>query len=44
MRLAREDLRPLAELLESAHELVETLRRGISLVPDRLPEDFAAAD
>ena len=44
MRLAREDLRPLAELLESAHELVETLRRGISLVPDRLPENFAAAD
>src|SRR4051794_37564798 len=43
VRVARRDLLPLAALLESAHELVDTLRHGVALVPDSLPEDFAAA-
>lgn len=44
VRLPQQDLLPLAALLEHAHELVDTLRQGLGLVPDHLPEDFAAAD
>lgn len=35
------ELAPLAALLADADELVETLRQGLALVPDRLPDDFA---
>jgi hypothetical protein len=38
IELPREELVPLAELLEEAADVVETLRQGISVVPDRLPE------
>ena len=44
VRLPQQELLPLATLLEQAHQLVETLRQGLGLVPDHLPEDFAAAD
>ncbi len=44
VRLPQHELLALAGLLEQAHALVETLRRGLGLVPDHLPEDFAAAD
>lgn len=43
MRLPRRELLPLAALLEAAQDVVDTLRQGVSLVPDRLPEDFASA-
>lgn len=35
-----EAVEPLAGLLEQAAELVDTLRLGIALVPDRLPDDL----
>lgn len=44
VRLRQAELLPLAGLLERAHELVETLRHGVALVPDRLPDGFAPAE
>lgn len=41
VRLPRRDLAELAQLLERAHEVVDTLRHGVGLVPDRLPDGFA---
>jgi hypothetical protein len=41
LELPVEEIEPLAELLDRAHELVETLRRGVGLVPDTLPESLA---
>jgi hypothetical protein len=41
VRLAGRDLTELGQLLERAHEVVDTLRQGVGLVPDRLPEGFA---
>lgn len=41
LELPVEGIEPLAELLDRAHELVETLRRGVGLVPDTLPESLA---
>ena len=37
-RVPRAELEPLALLLDSAQELIETLRQGLGLVPDSLPE------
>ena len=33
--------RGTADLLDRAHKLVDTLRHGVGLVPDRLPDGFA---
>jgi hypothetical protein len=41
LKLEREELQPLAALLEDAQSLVDTLRKGISLVPDFPPDRFA---
>jgi hypothetical protein len=41
LELPLEGIEPLALLLDRAHELVETLRRGVGLVPDTLPESLA---
>jgi hypothetical protein len=41
LRLPEDDLDALAALLDGAAELVDTLRRGVSLVPDALPEELA---
>jgi hypothetical protein len=38
VEVPRDELEQLAELLDAAAEIVETLRQGISAVPDRLPE------
>jgi hypothetical protein len=38
VELPREELVPLAELLEAAADVVETLRQGITAIPDRLPD------
>jgi hypothetical protein len=38
VEVPREELEPLAELLETAGDVVETLREGIGGIPDRLPE------
>jgi hypothetical protein len=38
LELPRTELVELAELLESAQELIDTLRQGVGLVPDSLPE------
>ena len=38
IELPRDELVALAELLEEAADVVETLRQGITAVPDRLPE------
>jgi len=38
VELPRAELVPLAELLEDAADVVETLRQGITAIPDRLPE------
>ncbi len=40
LELPRDELQPLAELLDAAADVVETLRQGIALVPDRLPESI----
>ena len=41
LKLARDELQPLASLLEEAQRVVDTLRQGISLVPDYPPDRFA---
>jgi hypothetical protein len=38
IEVPRGELEPLADLLVSAYELIETLRQGLGLVPDSLPE------
>ncbi len=38
IEVPRAELEPLAELLDSAQELIETLRQGLGIVPDSLPE------
>jgi hypothetical protein len=38
VELPAREVEPLAELLEAAADLIETLRPGIGLVPDRLPD------
>jgi hypothetical protein len=38
IEVPRSELEALAALLESAHELIETLRQGVGLVPDSLPD------
>lgn len=38
VEVPREELEALAELLERAQALIETLRQGLGLVPDALPE------
>ena len=38
LEIPRAELEPLALLLDSAQELIETLRQGLGLVPDSLPE------
>jgi hypothetical protein len=38
VEVPRDELPVLAQLLDDAAEVVETLRQGIALVPDRLPE------
>jgi hypothetical protein len=38
IEVPRTELAQLAELLEAAQDLVETLRQGLGLVPDSLPE------
>jgi hypothetical protein len=38
IEVPRGELEALAELLERAQELIETLRQGLGLVPDSLPE------
>jgi hypothetical protein len=38
VELPREELVALAEVLEEAADVVETLRQGITAIPDRLPE------
>jgi hypothetical protein len=38
VEVPRAELEALAALLEAAHELIETLRQGLGLVPDSLPE------
>ncbi len=38
IEVPRAELEPLAELLVAAQELIETLRQGLGLVPDSLPE------
>ena len=37
-RLARDEIDELASLLAEAQTLIETLRQGLGLVPDSLPE------
>jgi hypothetical protein len=41
LKLARDELQPLAALLEEAQRVVDTLRQGISFVPDYPPDRFA---
>ena len=38
VEVPRAELESLAELLEAAQELIETLRQGLGLVPDSLPD------
>jgi hypothetical protein len=38
VEVPRDELESLAQLLDGAADVVETLRQGIALVPDRLPE------
>lgn len=38
LELPRAEIEPLALLLTEAHELIETLRQGLALVPDSLPD------
>jgi hypothetical protein len=38
VEVPRAELEDLAALLEAAQELIETLRQGLGLVPDSLPE------
>ena len=38
IEVPRSEIDALAALLESAQELIETLRQGVGLVPDRLPD------
>ena len=38
LEVPRAELEPLAELLLAAQELIETLRQGLGMVPDSLPE------
>lgn len=38
IEVPRAELNDLAELLDAAQELIETLRQGLGLVPDSLPE------
>jgi hypothetical protein len=38
IEVPRAELEPLAALLDAAQELIETLRQGLGLVPDSLPE------
>ncbi len=38
IEVPRAELEPLAELLRDAQDLIETLRQGLGLVPDNLPE------
>ncbi|HZD86491.1 MAG TPA: hypothetical protein VE088_00620 [Gaiellaceae bacterium] len=38
VEVPREEVEGLAELLEAAQALIETLRQGLGLVPDSLPE------
>jgi hypothetical protein len=38
VELPAEEVEPVARLLDAAAELIETLRPGIGLVPDRLPD------
>jgi hypothetical protein len=38
VEVPRDEVGALAELLERAQALIETLRQGLGLVPDSLPE------
>jgi hypothetical protein len=38
VEVPRAELEPLADLLDDAQNLIEDLRRGLGLVPDRLPD------
>jgi hypothetical protein len=38
LEVPREEVEELAELLTEAQALIETLRQGLGLVPDSLPE------
>jgi hypothetical protein len=38
VEVPRQELEPLAQLLDSAQQLIEELRQGLGLVPDSLPD------
>jgi len=40
VEVPRDELAPLAELLDKAQQLIEELRQGLGLVPDSVPDAF----
>ena len=40
LEVPRDELDPLAALLDEAQRLIEELRQGIGLVPDSIPDPF----